>query len=219
MSGTALLLVGSPSGQNSNSYSIGQYLLDRLGEAGWATDKELICPAAKDESKMKETLGKMNASDLVILSFPLYVDSLPTLMIRFMEQACAERKASDGKETRMIAVCQSGFPEQHQNDCALRICETFAKDSGFRWAGGLAIGAGSAIGRRKLADTGDMMRALRMALDLTAKAMAEGTDVPREANQLAGKGIPPAQYNQFINGMWQKECEKNKADLEARPYA
>lgn len=219
MNGHALLLVGSPKGPSSNSYSIGRYMLERLCEAGWTTDLDFIYQATRDDSRMRNAVEKMDASDLVILSFPLYVDSLPTQMIKFLEQVDAQGRKLEGMKQRLTAVCQSGFPESHQNDCALGMCRIFALESGFEWAGGLAVGGGSAIGHRRLEDAGDQMRALRMALDLTVKALADERDVPEEAKGIAANGIPPLLYNQFINSMWQKECERNQVVLEARPYA
>ena len=77
MNKNALLLVGSPGKMSSNSSMIGGYLLDRLGQAGWNIDKECVYLAVREEEKIKKLLEKIDSSDLIIFSFPLYVDSLP----------------------------------------------------------------------------------------------------------------------------------------------
>ena len=146
MSERVLLLIGSPGNLRSNSNQLGQYLVGRLGDAGWDVDTECVCQAVRGEDRMRSVMDKIDGSDLVILSFPLYVDSLPAPMIRFLEIVNDHRKGVEKMDQRMMAVCQSGFPESHYNDCALRVCSIFARDSGFRWIGGLAVGGGGAIG-------------------------------------------------------------------------
>jgi len=218
MSTKALLLVGSPGKLGSNSDRIGQYLLDRMADAGWDTDKECICAVVGDESKLSSVLDKMDSSDLIIFSFPLYVDSLPAPMIRFLERANDHRLAIKATGQRLMAVCQSGFPESHHNDYALRICSIFAADSGFRWAGGLSVGGGGAIGGRDLVESGGMLRHLRHALDLSAQAMVDGADVPPEAKELTNKGIaPPWLYNWIVNRKWKQEARRNGVDARAGP--
>ena len=219
MNKNALLLVGSPGKMSSNSSMIGGYLLDRLGQAGWNIDKECVYLAVREEEKIKKLLEKIDSSDLIIFSFPLYVDSLPSQMIKFMELVNDHRKGAKGSDQRLMVVCQSGFPESHQNDYALRICSIFARDAGFQWAGGLSVGGGGAIGGRDLKEAGGMMRNLRMSLDLTAEAMDKGYDVPEKAKELTSNSIaPPRLYNLIVNRHWKKEARNNGVDPRAKPH-
>lgn len=214
----ALLLVGSPGNMRSNSSKIGQYLLDRLSGEGWHIEQECIYQVIRDEKMLRSTLDKMDTCDLIVLSFPLYVDSLPSQMIRFLELAYDHRKVINGSGPRMMAVCQSGFPESHHNDYALKVCSIFAKDAGFRWVGGLSVGGGGAIGGRDLRDGGGMLRNLRSALDLTAEALIKGSEVPLAAKELTNKGIaPPWMYNWIVNRKWKQDARENGVDPRARP--
>jgi hypothetical protein len=220
MSEKVLLLIGSPGNLRSNSNQIGQYLVDRVGDAGWNVDKECICQVVRNEDKMGSVIDKIDNSDLVILSFPLYVDSLPAPMIRFLEIVNDHRKGRERRDQRMMAVCQSGFPESHHNDYAVRVCSIFARDAGFRWVGGLSVGAGGAIGGRDLQEGGAMLRNVRRALDLTAMAMVEGRDVPSESKELTNKGIaPPWLYNWIVNRMWKRDARNNGVDPRRKPHA
>ena len=217
MSKKALLLVGSPKNMRSSSNMIGQYILERLADAGWNTEKECIYQVIKDETPMKETFEKIDNSDLIILSFPLYIDSLPSQTIRFMELVIG-RGEGVKKGQRFMAVCQSGFPESHHSDDALRICSIFARDAGYRWVGALAVGGGGAIGGRDLNEGGGMLRNLRSALEITAHAIDQGMDVPSEARELTNKGIaPPWMYNWIVNRRWKKEARRNGVDPRAKP--
>ena len=219
MTTKALLLVGSPGNLRSNSYSIGRFLLDRLASAGWDVDKECICQMGAG-SKMGSVFDKMDGADLVILSFPLYVDSLPYPMVRFLEKANEHRSGVKVTGQRLMAVCQSGFPESHHNDQALRICSVFARDAGFTWTGGLSVGGGGSIGGRDLIECGGMMRNLRSARELSVQALVNGEDVPAAAKELTNKGIaPPWLYNWIVNRKWKQDARKNGVDPMARPHS
>ena len=141
-------------------------------------------------------------------------------MIKFMELVNDHRKGAKGSDQRLMVVCQSGFPESHQNDYALRVL--FNLRSGcrfFQWAGGLSVGGGGAIGGRDLKEAGGMMRNLRMSLDLTAEAMDKGYDVPEKAKELTSNSIaPPWLYNLIVNRHWKKEARTNGVDPRAKPH-
>jgi hypothetical protein len=219
MSKKALLLIGSPKNMRSSSSMIGQYILERLADAGWNTEKVCIYQVIKDEILMKQAFEKIDSSDLIILSFPLYIDSLPSQTIRFMELASG-RGEGVKKSQRFMAICQSGFPESHHSEDALRICSIFARDAGYRWVGVLAVGGGGAIGGRDLNEGGGMLRHLRSALEITAHAIDQGMDVPSEARELTNKGIvPPWMYNWIVNRRWKKEARRNGVDPWAKPHS
>lgn len=191
-----------------------------MKEAGWDADAECICQVIRDEDRMRRVIEKIDRSDLVILSFPLYVDSLPAPMIRFLEIVDEHRKGREKRDQRLVAICQSGFPESHHNDYALRICSIFARDAGFRWVGGLAVGGGGAIGRRDIQEGGAMLRNLRKALDLSSAALVDGKDVPPEAKELTNKGIaPPWLYNWIVNRMWKRDARNNGVDPRRKPHS
>jgi len=218
MSGKALLLVGSPGTKKSNSHFIGKYLMEKIGERGWTVDEEFAFHAVRKEDDMTRVLQKMDDSDLVVLAFPLYVDSLPSQMIKFLERVYEHRDGKDGPQPRLVAICQSGFPESKHCDYAVRICQFFARDAGFRWAGGLSVGGGSAVHGTELVKLGGMARNLRKALELTANALVDGGNVPTEAKELTNKGVVAPWLLRFIvNRNWKRQSRKNGIDIRARP--
>ena len=215
----ALLIVGSPKQEKSSSHAFGKYLLDKLEAHGMEVDEAYTYRAVRSEEGMKEALIKMDQADLVILGFPLYVDSIPSRTIKFMEVAKEHRKDREGKQQRFVALCHSGFPESHQNDTAIRICSVFAQESGFIWAGGLSIGQGGSADGMDLGQAGGMMRHFTSALDTTAAALAEGKDVPAEAQAEVAKGVAPKwMYVFIVNRNWKKQARANRIDRKARPY-
>lgn len=54
----------------------------------------------------------------------------------------------------MVGIVNSGFPEAFHNDTALAILRRFAAETGFQWAGGLALGGGGTIDKKHSAGPG-----------------------------------------------------------------
>jgi len=217
-----LLLVGSPRGPKSTSESLGKYLLDRLQERGLETGKVYIHPSLMSDEGRTKLVEAVDGSDLLILSFPIYVDSLPSPVIGALELVAEHRKKSKrSKEQQMVAISNSGFPEARHNETALAICRRFAMETGIEWAGGLGLGGGEAIKGRPIAEAGGMVRNVRKALDLTAVALADGKQVPKEAVDLMGKPAAPVwMYAWLGNRGWKRQAKEHNAQdsLYDRPY-
>ncbi|MCK5303170.1 MAG: hypothetical protein KAJ96_08510 [Candidatus Thorarchaeota archaeon] len=209
---TVLLLVGSPFGFRSTSSSLGSYLMDRLTEKGFTTNKVHIHKSVKSQEGIEELLHLVGISDLVVLTFPLYVDSLPAPIIKAMEIITKHHEeAANTRRQKFIAISNSGFPEASQILIALEICRCFAQRSGFEWAGGLALGMGPAIRRKPLDEVGGMARNVKKALDLTAHALSEEKAVPEEATKLMEKSIiPRTLYMWMGNRGWKQQAKKNR---------
>ena len=217
-----LLLVGSAKRPRSTSESLGTYLCERLGERGFEAETLLLHRALKSDQGREELLAATDRADVIAIAFPLYVDSLPYLVIRAMELVAQHRQArGEGKSQRLVAIANCGFPEAHQNDTALAICRQFAREAGFEWAGGLALGGGEAISGQPLPKVKGMARNVIKALDLAAAALAEGKPVPQEAVGAMAKPITPAWAYALLGGIgWKRQAKKHGAQkkLRDRPY-
>jgi len=215
----ALLIVGSPRGRESTSQSLGTHLMARLSEHGWQTDAIVLREKVASQAGLDEVADAARAADLVVLAQPLYVDSLPALVVRALEHLVT-RDIGHGQS--LVAIVNCGFPEAEHTDLALRICELFARQAGFRWAGGLALGMGEAVAARPLAEAGAMVHNVVRALDLSAGALAGGEDIPGEARALMRKPfIPAGLYRWMGNSSWKRQARRNGVTepLIARPYA
>ncbi|MFZ5915881.1 MAG: hypothetical protein ACOYZ7_03015 [Chloroflexota bacterium] len=218
----ALLLVGSAKRPHSTSESLGRYLLGQLAGRGYETEALLIHRALKSDQGRGELLAAVERADLLLLAFPLYVDTLPALVIRALE-AIAERRR-DGQDSsggRLVAIANCGFPEASHNDTALAICRRFAAEAGFEWAGGLALGGGQALSGRPLDQAGGMARHAVQALDLAAAALAAGDPLPQEAVVAMGQPIIPRRAYLWMGGLgWRLQARKHGAArrLRARPF-
>lgn len=206
----ALLLVGSPRGGSSTSQVLGANLLEYLDERGVASESFQVSDVVESRDGFARFLAALEKADLLLLSFPVYFDSLPAITIRFLE-----RLAEGGREIpylaakRLVVIANSGFPEAWQSNTAVAICRKFALEVGFPWAGALSLGGGAAIDGRPLESMGGMMRHVREALELAAAALAAGEDVPREAVDLMAKPFMPSWAYLSTGGLgWRRKARR-----------
>jgi len=95
---SALLLIGSPKAGASASLSLGQYLVDRLGDKGMATEVMAVGKMLKSSATAQELCAAVDAADLVVLASPLYVDSLPAPVTKALEMIAEHRRRAAGGE-------------------------------------------------------------------------------------------------------------------------
>lgn len=228
----ALLIVGSPkTNEPSTSGALGGYLLDRLKDLGWETESLTLRASLNRPEGESQLVASVERAGLVVLVFPLYVDALPFLLTKALVVMQAHRRAGGARSgPRLVGIVNSGFPETRQNAVALAICREFAQQTGFTWAGGLALGGGGAIGGQPLTDakrSGSPVKHVIAALNQTAAALAEGLPVPAEAvGTISRSPMPFALWRRLYMWMggrgFEKIAAKNgvgKDRLRAQPYA
>lgn len=218
----ALLVIGSPKGRGSASFLLAERFAECLRRRGVAATHGFVHTALRSREETTRLLDAVDAADCLVLAFPLYVDSLPAPLIRFMEAVAARRGASavPSGTPRVAAVIQCGFPEAHQCDVAIGICRLFAERTRMRWAGALAMGMGGQLagGIEKLPGGG---RHVLRALDMAADSVAEGDDVPAAAAALFARPLVPRWMYTLIGNLgWRIQMRKNRArrPIGFRPY-
>ncbi|MDR3576682.1 MAG: hypothetical protein P4L50_22685 [Anaerolineaceae bacterium] len=219
---TALLLNGSPKPDGGTSLSLGGYLLEKLEEKGLATQKVRINSALVTPETTHKLLEPVKTVDLIILAFPLYVDSLPAQTVRAL-QLIARQQALEHPpiKTQFMAIANCGYAEAGNNRVALMICQRFAKETGMEWMGGLSLGMGEMIGGGHLQQKGGIVRHVIQALDLCAERLAQGLPVPQEAVELMARPFMPAWfYRMWGNRLWmQRYRQESQGDkIDAKPY-
>lgn len=225
----ALLIVGSPRGKASTSLAFGRQLLHRLESAGFASGEMTVSATLKSTEDQHRLHESFDTADLVIVSFPLYVDQLPAPLIQVLNLVAERRKGLFGATPwpgpgvqKLVALVQCGFPETLQTRPAVDIMRQFARETGFGWAGALALGMGGAIGGKQLEKTGGLVRNVHRALDIAGAALVSGADIPAEVAQLLEKPLMP-KWLYLIAANWgfRNEIKKQGARKRAcdRPYA
>jgi putative NADPH-quinone reductase len=218
----ALLLVGSPRREKSTSSSLGEYLFGHLSAHSIQTETIYVHTALRSPEGMQAMIGAVNAVDLAVLAFPLYVDSLPAPVIQALEQIAAHRPGREAHPQWFTAIANCGFPETLHNTTALAICATFARQAGFEWAGSLSLGGGEAVNGQPLAQAGGRTIRMRKSLEMAAEALAQGQAIPTAAQDLMGKPIIPHwAYRMGGKRRWKKQAKHHGAGklLKQRPYS
>jgi hypothetical protein len=219
-----LLLVGSPKGKNSVSNNIDTYIQDKFQQNDVETQKTFIVKHMNKES-LEKLVYEIDDFNLIILIAPLYVDSLPSIVIKLMEEICEHKKIDSTKKQNFMTILNSGFPEPNHNDLAIDMCKNFASKSDMGWIGGITIGMGPALGDKALEKTGGLSKNLRDGLDMAVNALSENKSVPKEALTTASKPLMPLILSKlmlrwFGGRMWNNMVKDKhvKKKMQYRPY-
>ena len=117
----------------ASSYFI---MLQRLFVSGEKTTLKLRAPA-----DYAAILEQLDGAQNVVFALPLYVDGIPSHVLRFMEKL--EAHAKDGElHLNVYVIANNGFIEGRQNEPLMQAFEHFCTRAGFMWGGGVGIGGG-----------------------------------------------------------------------------
>ena len=83
-------------------------------------------------------IKKITKADTIVITFPLYVDSLPSHFLNFLN-LLRESKLTN---KNIYAICNLGFYEGIQGDIALDIINNFCIRTNNNYKGGISIGTG-----------------------------------------------------------------------------
>ena len=106
MSGTKklVLLAGSPKNRGGTSLVFGEHLIDKLPKDRFKSEIFHLVKAVKKDEDWNKVEEAVFDADTVILSFPLYWDSMPSHVIRAMERlylTTARKRFLFGNEIRL----------------------------------------------------------------------------------------------------------------------
>ncbi|MBR6186426.1 MAG: hypothetical protein IKQ41_09220 [Clostridia bacterium] len=110
--------------------------LQRLFTGGKKVSEKLRTPA--DHARI---LDQIRDAQAVVFGVPLYVDGIPSHVLRFlmeMEAFCRQ----NGLHPRIYCVANNGFIEGKQNEPLMQSFEHFCTRAGLAWGGGVGIGGG-----------------------------------------------------------------------------
>ncbi len=111
-------------------------MLQRLFVGGKKASVRLRTPT--DHARILELLEDVQS---VVFCLPLYVDGVPSHVLRFMEEMEAYCKQNELR-LNVYCVANNGFIEGKQNEPLMQVFENFCSRSGLSWGGGVGIGGG-----------------------------------------------------------------------------
>lgn len=194
-----LFLNGSPKGKNSTSEKLINGLRQRLGDSN-----EYSASIALGEDKAG-LLEKITNFDTLIIVFPLYVDGLPSHLLRLLYEVKDEIRLA-APELMVYGVVNNGFYEGKQNCLALSMLSHFCTCANVKWRQGLGIGAGGMISSISTSIGSGPLKSIGLALDTFSKNIKEkaiSKDFFIEPN------FPKSLYKIAAHNRWRKQAKKS----------
>lgn len=218
---TVLQMSPRPAGVSTSQAIWGH--LQPLMDAGAATiDVVTATEFVRGAAAAKAAAQRCAQADLLLVLSPLYWDSLPYPGLLALEHIHTQRRGAGMRPARLLAVMNSGFPEPEQSRFVFGLLGEFAREAGYTWAGGLAVGGGEAIAGRALDRVGGLVRPLRRAFDLGVPALLAGGVLPDAAcNAAATQTTPGALYRFFGWCGWHVKRHTqglSAREVKARPF-
>lgn len=136
------MISGSPKPGKSNS----DWFLEQLEGQFTETHEVMYFNPAKNPAVDIKALLE---ADVIVVSFPLYVDSVPAHLFRMMADVEQYTHHSQAKDIYVYAISNNGFFEGKQNYIALDIVRNWCFSTGFTYGQGIGQGAGEMIGSLK----------------------------------------------------------------------
>ena len=199
-SGKVVLLNGSMRSVSGNSAKFARHLQKVLNN-----DSEIM--DLKDHmGNMSELVDALKDSAAIVLCIPLYVDGLPSQVIRLMERFEAEYR---GRPKKIYILANMGLYESSQLKNLFSAVKQWCDVMDFEYCGGLGISAGELLGT--LSDVipmriGPNKRAAE-GIDALADAIDKGrviTDIFAEPYR-----FPRSLYIFIANTNWNRTAKQN----------
>ena len=131
------IINGSPKAGKSNSEILGNYLLSLLKDNGI---RKYYSISVRLDDKIKNEIYN---SDVLIFLFPLYVDGIPSNLLKLLVEF--EKEKVVNPVTRVYCVVNNGFYEGKQNRLAILQIKNWCEKVKAGWGQGIGVGAGELL--------------------------------------------------------------------------
>ena len=131
------IINGSPKTGRSNSEILGNYLLSLLKDN---EIRKYYSISVRLDDKIKNQIYN---SDVLIFLFPLYVDGIPSNLLKLLVEFEKEKVVNPA--TRVYCVVNNGFYEGKQNRLAILQIKNWCEKVKARWGQGIGVGAGELL--------------------------------------------------------------------------
>lgn len=128
---------GSPKTLKSNSEILGNYLFPLLKENNI---KKYYSIYFQLNNKTKNEIYN---SDVLIFIFPLYVDGIPSNLLKLLVKF--EKENVVRPKTKIYCIVNNGFYEGRQNFLAILHMKNWCKKVNAKWGQGIGIGSGELL--------------------------------------------------------------------------
>lgn len=199
------IMNASPKKESSAS----QQLIDRL--IPFLKEDEYGILQVNQNMDESLALTAANLSDAWIIVAPIYIYSLPSSMLAFLDDLEAKVRK---KGVRVGAVLQCGFYEADNTKLAMQVIQQWCQRNGYTFAAGIGIGGGGCIqGLTKMPTGKLLMKPLKPAYENFVKALHGG----EMSETYFSVPMPKGLYQWMAEGQWKKAIRQQ--GLEAKDLA
>ena len=135
------LINGSPKGKRSASNCILQELKPLLAHDSNRILEYRFCNSVLHPREMDQIID----CDVLIFAFPLYVDGIPSHLLRCLMQLEGHLAAIPQKRIMVYSAVNCGFYEGEHNELAIEMLKNWCTKAGLTWGQGIGIGAGGML--------------------------------------------------------------------------
>ena len=164
-------------------------------------------------SRQDELVSKLKNAEKIVLGTPLYVDGIPSQLLRIMKQM----EQDPGTENKIIyAVTNMGFYESVQQKHLVAMIKRWCKKCGYKYGGAVAIGGGEMIGMMINSPSAEKNPAKNAALALKKLGEAVSSSSTIENVYANAAMFPRFMYMSVANLSWPRSGKLNglkKKDL------
>ena len=146
--------------------------LQRLFVGGEKVTERLRTPA--DHARILRQLRNAQAA---VFCLPLYVDGVPSHVLRFMEEMEAFCK-ENGLSLSVYCIANNGFIEGRQNEPLMQAFEHFCARAHLAWDGGVGVGGGVMLNVTRILFA---VQIVLLLLNIAQSAFSGGGFFPRDA--------------------------------------
>jgi len=206
-------IYGSPKSKYSASASLLQELKSLLDQDGIAISEYNFNKPSLNEEEM----GHLKEHDILVFSFPLYVDGIPSHLLNCLTQLETFFASMNEKDIKVYSIVNCGFYEGHQTKLAMEMMENWCLKAGLKWGQGLGIGGGGMMVMIKNVPMGQgPKKSLEKPFRRLANNILNGIS---EENIFISPSIPRFLYKLAAEMGWRKSIKANglkTKDLSAR---
>lgn len=206
------LISGSPKPVSSSSGALLDSLKPKLSSHFHVSIHNLNKTKVTEES-----MESIIDSDILVLSFPLYVDGIPSHLLSCLHEMEINLKRHPRPDMTVYAIVNCGFFEGHQALPAIEMVKNWCHKADVSWGQGLGVGGGGMIQSLSgVPDGQGPKKNLSYALDVLASNINAGSD--GEALYIS-PNFPKFGYKIGAEMGWRHQIKMNglnKKDIDRR---
>lgn len=221
MSRKIIALTGSTRGKKTASESMVNYLFDIIGDRDFLkVEKYRAHEIFNNSNKLDQFRREITKADILLISSPIYVHSLPYPLTVIMEEM-ARGMGDTLYNKELLTIIHSSYPGEIQRKAGYEICERFAEEMGMKWLGAIGFAGTALLEGRPIDELGRSAKWMKKALNEVGNSMIEGTEISEKARRMAGNffsiPLPLRAIKIFLNFRVKFKMHKNNLDLYAQP--